>query len=114
MPKSVTRSYSRYTEEAITLLSRLIRAARIERKLSVQEVAERASISRSMLQRIEKGNLKCEIGAVFEVATILGVTLFNAEPSSFTLARHINQTEDKLALLPQKARKKTKVVNDDF
>jgi len=114
MPKSVTRSYSRYTEEAITLLSRLIRAARIERKLSVQEVAERASISRSMLQRIEKGNLKCEIGAVFEVATILGVTLFNAEPSSFTLAKRINQTEDKLALLPQKARKKTKVVNDDF
>ena len=114
MPKSVTSSYSRYTEEAITLLSRLIRAARIERKLSVQEVAERASISRSMLQRIEKGNLKCEIGAVFEVATILGVTLFNAEPSSFTLAKHINQTEDKLALLPQKARKKTKVVNDDF
>ena len=72
MPKSVTRSYSRYTEEAITLLARLIRAARLERKLSAREVAERASISRSMLQRIEKGDLKCEIGAVFEVATILG------------------------------------------
>ena len=30
-----------------------------------------------MLQRIEKGNIKCEIGAVFEVASILGVNLFD-------------------------------------
>jgi transcriptional regulator with XRE-family HTH domain len=114
MPKSVTRSYSRYTEDAITLFSGLIRAARLERKLSAQEVAERAGISRSMLQRMEKGDLKCEVGAVFEVATIVGVNLFNAEPSSFTLARHIKQTEEKLTLLPQKSRKKTKVVDDDF
>jgi len=114
MPKSVSRTYSRYTEEAITLLAKLIRAARLERKLSAQEVAERAGISRSMLQRIEKADLKCEIGAVFEVANIVGVNLFNAEPSSFTMTRQIKQTEDKLALLPQNARKKTKVVDDDF
>lgn len=114
MPKSVTRSYSRYTKEATTLLAGLVRAARLERKLSTQELAERAGISRSMLQRIEKGDLKCEIGAVFEVATIVGVNLFNAEPSSFTLAKHIKQTEAKLALLPQKARRKIKVVDDDF
>lgn len=114
MPKSVSRSYSRYTEEAITLLAKLIRAARLERKLSSQEVAERAGISRSMLQRIEKADLKCEIGAVFEVATIVGVNLFNAEASSFMMTRLIKQTEDKLALLPKNARKKTKVVDDDF
>jgi DNA-binding transcriptional regulator YiaG len=49
MPKSVNRSYARYTEEAITLFSRLIRAARLEKKLSAQEVADRAGISKSML-----------------------------------------------------------------
>lgn len=114
MPKSVSRSYSRYTKEAITLLAKLIRAARLERKLSAQEVADRAGISRSMLQRIEKADLKCGIGAVFEVATIVGVNLFNAEPSSFLMTRLIKQTEDKLALLPQKARHKAKVVDDDF
>ncbi|MFQ3235669.1 MAG: transcriptional regulator with XRE-family HTH domain [Paraglaciecola sp.] len=114
MPRSVPRSYSRYTEDAISLFSGLIRAARLERKFSAQEVAERAGISRSMLQRIEKGDLKCEIGAVFEAATIVGVNLFNAEPSSLTMARHIKQTEEKLALLPKKARKKIKVVDDDF
>jgi hypothetical protein len=30
------------------------------------------------------------------------------------MARHIKQNEEKLALLPQKARKKKKVVDDDF
>ena len=32
--------------------------------ITAQELADRAGISRGMLQRIEKGNLKCEIGAV--------------------------------------------------
>jgi transcriptional regulator with XRE-family HTH domain len=114
MPKSITRTHSRYTTEAVLLLSRLIRVARIELNLTATEVAERAGISRSMLQRMEKGDPKCEIGAVFEVATILGINLFNAEQSSFTMAKHIRQTEERLTLLPQKARKKTKVINDDF
>ena len=65
MPKSVPRSYSQYTQEALTLLAGLIRAERIERHMTAQEVAERAGISRSMLQRIEKADAKCEIGAVF-------------------------------------------------
>ena len=114
MPKSVTRTYSRYTTEAVTLLSRLIRTARIERNLTAKEVAERAGISRSMLQRIEKGDPKCEIGVVFEVATILGINLFNAEYSSFTIGKNIRQIEEKLTLLPQRVRKKRTVIDDDF
>ncbi|AZZ94458.1 helix-turn-helix domain-containing protein [Hahella sp. KA22] len=112
MPKVSTRTYSRYSLEAITLLSNLIRVARIERKMSAQEVADRAGISRGLLQRIEKGDPKCELGATFEVATIVGVKLFDAETS--TLTKHIRQTEDKLALLPKSVRKKVKVADDDF
>lgn len=112
MSKPIVRSYSNYTEEAIILMARLIRAARLERELTAQEVAERAGISRSMLQRIEKADLKCEIGAVFEVAAIVGVKLFDAESTS--LNKYILQTQEKLALLPQKTRKSTKVVDDDF
>jgi hypothetical protein len=56
----------------------------------------------------------CELGAVFEVATIVGVNLFNAEPSSFTMARRIKQIDEKRALFPPKARKKIRVVDDDF
>lgn len=112
MPKSKLRTYSLYTREALQLLSNLIKVARKERKLTTQEVAERAGISRGLLQRIEKGDLKCEIGAVFEVATIVGVKLFDVEAT--TLTKHIRHAEDKLALLPKSVRKNTKAVDDDF
>ena len=94
------------------LLGGLIRAARKEQKLTAQEIADRAGISRGMMQRIEKGDLKCEIGVVFEVATLLGVTLF--ESSESALRRQLNQTNEKLSLLPKSIRKPTKAVHDDF
>ena len=112
MPKSVVRTYSKYTQEALSLLAGLIRAARLENKMSAQEVADRAGISRSMLVRIEKADPKCEIGATFEVAKIVGVSLFEIEPSR--LAMQLNQVNEKLALLPKSARKTKKVAKDDF
>lgn len=112
MAKSIVRTYSSYTEEALVLLAKLIRAARLEKKMSAQEVAERSGISRGMLSRIEKADPKCEIGATFEVARIVGVTLFEAEPSRLTM--RTRQVEEKLALLPKRARKAKKEVNDDF
>ncbi len=112
MPKSITRTYSRYSRDATALLGGLIRGARKERRLTSQEVADRAGISRGLLQRIEKGNLKCEIGAVFEVATIVGVKLFDADKT--TLSKHLSLTKEKLALLPKSVRKKSKPVRDDF
>ncbi len=112
MPKSIVRTYSRYSRDAAALIGSLIREARHARKLSAQELADRAGISRGLLQRIEKGNLKCEIGAVFEVATIVGVKLFDADES--TLTRYLRQSREKLTLLPKSVRNKTKVVRDDF
>ncbi len=112
MPKSITRTYSRYSRDAAALLGALIREARNERKYTAQELADRAGISRGMLQRIEKGNLKCEIGAVFEVATIVGIKLFEANESALT--NHLHQTREKLALMPKSVRKKSKKVYDDF
>ena len=112
MPKSIIRAYSLYSRQAAALLGDLIREARHERGLTAQELADRAGISRGMLQRIEKDNLKCEIGAVFEVAAIVGVKLFDADGNS--LAKHLSQTREKLSLLPKSVRKKKKVVRDDF
>ena len=112
MPKSITRTYSRYNRNASALLAGLIRTARKEHKFTEQEVADRAGISRGLLQRIEKGDLKCEIGAVFEVATILGVKLFDSDEDM--LIKHLRRTEDKLMLLPKSVRKKTRAVRDDF
>ncbi|AUC89653.1 transcriptional regulator [Alteromonas sp. MB-3u-76] len=112
MPKSIVRTYSRYAEEALTLLAKRIRASRLEKKMSAQEVADRAGISRGMLSRIEKADPKCEIGATFEVARIVDVTLFEAEPSRLTM--QLKQVEEKLSLLPKSARKRSKKVIDDF
>ena len=44
MPKSVTRTYSRYSRDAISLLGTLIREARNERRITAQELADRAGI----------------------------------------------------------------------
>lgn len=112
MPKSVTRTYSRYSREAVALLAGLIRTARKEKKLTAQEMADRTGISRGLLLRIEKGDMKCEIGVVFEVATLVGLKLFDADET--TLTRQRRQVEDKLSLLPKSVRKSTKAVDDDF
>ena len=112
MPKSIARTYSRYSRDAAALLGALIREARNERKLTAQELADRAGISRGLLQRIEKGNLKCEIGAAFEAAAIVGIKLFEADGS--TLAEQLRHTKEKLTLMPKSVRRKSKKVNDDF
>lgn len=109
---SVTRIYSRYTREALELLGRMIKLGRIERKFTAQDLADRAGISRDLLVRIEKGDPKCGIGVVFELAALVGIKLFDAESS--TLATHIKQAEERLVLLPKAVRKKTKAVDDEF
>ena len=110
--KTIPRTYSRYSRDAVALLGVQIRLARKERKLTGQELADRAGISRGLLQRIEKGDLKCGIGSVFEVAAVVGIKLFDADESSMTMS--IQQTENMLALLPKSVRKTKKAVDDDF
>ncbi len=112
MPKSITRAYSHYCHHASSLLGGLICATRKERKFTAQKVADRAGISRGLLRRIEKGDPKCAIGTVFEVATIVGIKLFDADEN--TLTKYLRQTKDKLALLPKSIRQKPKAVYDDF
>lgn len=56
--------------------------------------------------------MSCAIGSVFEVATLVGVKLF--EPDSMPLSKHIEHTRDKVALLPQRTKAKKKAVRDDF
>jgi transcriptional regulator with XRE-family HTH domain len=112
MPKPASRSYSRYSQEAAVLLGQLIRRARIEKRITIEELAERSGLSRGLVHRIEKGDLGCAIGAVFETAAIVGVRLFDADQS--TLTREISANASTLALLPQSIRTSTAPVKDDF
>lgn len=106
------RSYSRYGREAVIVLGQLIRISRIERKLSVAQLAERVGASRDLMQRIEQGDPRCGIGFVFEAATIMGIPLFEEDLGRLTM--RMSEQEEKLRLLPKSIRKTNTVVRDDF
>ena len=112
MAKPTNRTYSRLNLEALGLLAQMIRIGRIERKMSAQEMSDRAGISRPLLRRIESADPGCAIGAVFEVAAIAGVPLFDGEPER--LQTRLSALTEGLSLLPQRARKSKRVIHDDF
>ena len=107
-----TRAYSAYTLDAAHLLGKLVKHGRTSKKMTAQDLADRAGISRGLLLRIEKGDPRCELGIAFEVAALVGVNLFDADDRA--LSSKIEQIEDKLALLPKTVHKQRKVVDDDF
>jgi transcriptional regulator with XRE-family HTH domain len=106
------RIYSEYAKDAAILMGKLIKLGRKERKWSEQNLADRAGITRATLQKIEKGEMSCAVGSVFELATLVGVQLF--EQDGVPLAKHIEHTRDKIALLPKRVVKPNKAVRDDF
>lgn len=107
MTPAQPRTYSRITRHALALLASQIRLARKERRMTAQEIAERVGVSRGLIQRIEKGDPGCQIGAVFEVAAIVGVKLFGSDDA--TLNARIKETESRLALLPKRVHSDKKV-----
>lgn len=106
------RIYSKYAQDAVILLGEQIKLGRKQRKWTERNLADRAGISRATLQKIENGEMRCAIGFVFEVAALVGVNLF--EQDKFPLSKQIEQTRDKIALLPKRIKAKTKVVDDNF
>lgn len=112
MPKPISRAYANYTLDAIALMGALIREARVRRDLTASDVATRAGISRALLGRIERGYAGCSIGAVFEVATVCGVSLFDLDARA--MAHQLAHQQEKLCLLPQSVRAKVQPFNDDF
>jgi transcriptional regulator with XRE-family HTH domain len=50
-----------------------IKLARLRRKLTTSQTAERAGIDRSTLYKIEKGNPSVSFGAYFNVLRVLGL-----------------------------------------
>lgn len=106
------RTYSKYAREAAALIGEQIKLGRKQQQWSEKNLADRAGISRATLQKIENGEMGCAIGLVFEVATLVGIKLF--ESDNIPLAKRIEHTRDKIALLPQRIKARKKVVYDDF
>lgn len=106
------RTYSKYAQEATLLLGKQVKFSRKQRKWSEKNLAERVGISRTTLQKIERGEMTCAIGLVFEVATLVGINLF--EQDRLPLSVTLEQMSDKIALLPKRIQPQTKVVDDNF
>lgn len=112
MAKIVNRPQSRYSRNAVLLLGRLIRQARLERKMSAGELAERVGVSRGLIQRIEKGDPGSNIGAVFEAAALVGIRLFETDRDTVSGALAANTKI--LTLLPKTARTPKTKPKDEF
>jgi transcriptional regulator with XRE-family HTH domain len=61
------------TNKILTGLGENIKLARLRRKLSSEQVAERANISRPTLLAIEKGSPTVSIGSYIQVLFVLGL-----------------------------------------
>lgn len=60
-------------QKTLNTLGENIRLARLRRRYSMEQVAERADISRPTLHSIERGNSNVTIGAYVKVLAILGL-----------------------------------------
>ena len=112
MVKPKTRNYSPLARDAAALLGEMIHSARIGRKMTAVELAERAGVSRGLVSRVENGDMGASIGAAFEMAAVLGVPLFDVDPGR--VSRGLEQLRTVNALLPKRAFQSTAEVDDDF
>lgn len=105
-------THSQQTLDAARVLGLEIARARRERRMTINELAERAGVSRITVRAVEAGTLTVAIGTVFELATILGVDLFGVDRSQ--LPGLLSRGRDRLALLPARIRQPAAPVDDDF
>lgn len=111
MPKKI-RPYSRYAKDAAVLLGQLIRKARIDRKITAEEAADRAGLSRGLLRRVENGDLGCTLGAVFEAAAVAGLRLFDSDDT--TLGKAVASNTAVMTLMPKSVRSPRVKLDDNF
>lgn len=106
------RTYSPQVLEAARLLGDRVRLARLERRWTLEELAERVGVSHNTMRKIERGDLTVGLGPAFEAAALVGVPLFHADPERRRL--EVRSTTDRLAVVPQRARRPLRARDVDF
>ena len=104
-------SLSPLTSEALRLLGGSVRLGRRQRRWTVAELAERVGVSEVTMLKVEHGDPGVRLGVAFEAAALVGVPLFDEDPSRRAL--EAARVEDRLAVLPQKIRQPAEI-DDDF
>ena len=103
---------STHSRHATTLLGSLLRTARIERRMSQAQLAERLGISRHTVIALEKGSPKIGIGTAFEAAAILGIPLLAEDEQA--LGRLSNTLTALATIIPARSGRKPTTLSDDF
>jgi len=100
------------TKTSLSLLGKLIKAARQERGISQKELAIKLDASRQTVIALEKGDAQVSIGTVFEAAHIVGIPLLSDDKEK------LNQWQAVLSgftsLLPKRIHSKKVEIDDDF
>ena len=88
-------------ENALAVLGNEVRLARMGKKMTIAELADRAGVSSRTVSAIEAGAPATAVGNVFTVALAVGFPLFSVEdPNEFAALRLRGQ--EKIALLPKR------------
>lgn len=90
----------------------MIKAARLNKGLSQDNLAKRINISRYSVMALEKGDPKVSIGVVFEAASIVGIPLLAESEQELQKLNII--TSGYNSLLPKRVRHKKGLIDDDF
>ncbi|MGE5282192.1 MAG: helix-turn-helix domain-containing protein [Chloroflexota bacterium] len=104
-------AYSPQSQEAARLLGEQVRLARLERRWTLEELAERVGVNHTTMRKVERGDLSVGLGPALEAATLVGVPLFQADRERLALERR--EVQARLALIPARARRPKKV-DDEF
>jgi DNA-binding XRE family transcriptional regulator len=110
--KNSVISQSIVTRAAIKELANMIKVARLQRGMSQEDLAKRINVSRHTIIAIEQARHEVSIGAYFEAAYIVGISLLAKD---FKEHRVLSRTLANItAVLPKRARKKNEDFANDF
>jgi transcriptional regulator with XRE-family HTH domain len=101
---------SKTTTETLRILGTSIRTARLRRRWSVQQLAQRVGVSHPTIVKVERGDPSVAIGTALEAANLLSVPLYGDAENR---ERYGAQKRAELALLPSAGRPR-RHVDDDF
>jgi transcriptional regulator with XRE-family HTH domain len=97
---------------ALITFGKMIKTSRLAHNMSQQELATRLHVSRLTVAAMEKGSAKVSIGTVFEAATIVDIPLLGDDMTQ--LGANAKTIANICALLPERAGRKKKDLNDEF
>ncbi len=108
----MVHTYSRHTLEAARLLGLEVAKARVRRRWTSAALADRAGVTRVTLRKVENGDPSVGLGIAFEVATLVGVSLFGVPGEE--LSGLVDRSADQFLLLPSRIRETEREIHDDF